>query len=280
MEREIGDGGDVGGAQSVERATALLLLLGRCRAHGASLSDVVANSGLKQPTARRLLLALIRTGLVQQDLATRRYQLGPSCYVLGTIAAERFGIHRMAVESLVRLAQLSQDTAFITLRSGTYGVCLHREEGTYPIRSHVLAAGDRHPLIVSAGNLAILATLSDPEVEFILRTHEASCAERYPHLTVEAVRAAVAEARTRGFAVNRGLTFPGSWGIGVVIRDADGESIAALSIAAVEGRLGEERQEFLAAALHREAREVESRMAALLTPPVGLGQAHRASRRS
>ncbi len=257
---------DAAGAQSVERATSLLMLLARYRSHGASLRDVVADSGLKQPTARRLLLALMRTGLVEQDAETRRYLLGPSCYVLGTLAADRFGIHGMALEGLVALAQASGDNAFLTLRSGTYGVCVHRQEGTYPIRSHVLSAGDRHPLLVGAGNLAILAALPDQEVNFIIATHGAACFARYPHLCAQGLRDGIAEARQRGFSVNRGAIFQGSWGIGTVVRDGSGAPIAALSIAAIEGRLDEARQDELGAALLKEARALEARMAALLPP--------------
>lgn len=258
--------GDAAGAQSVERATSLLMMLARHRATGASLREVVAESGLKQPTARRLLLALMRTGLVEQDGDTRRYLLGPACHVLGTLAADRFGIHALAVEGLVTLANVSGDNAFLTVRSGTQGVCLHRQEGTYPIRSHVLSAGDRHPLLVGAGNLAILAALSDGEADFIIASHGAACFARFPHLSEAGLRAGIAEARRRGFSVNRGAIFPGSWGIGAVVRDGAGAPVAALSIAAIEGRLDAARQEVLGGALRKEARALEARMAALLPP--------------
>ena len=46
------------GAQSVDRALALLSLVGRHAGRGASLSQLVADSGLNKPTVRRLLLAL------------------------------------------------------------------------------------------------------------------------------------------------------------------------------------------------------------------------------
>src|SRR3954454_10661451 len=40
----------------------------------ARLTDLVAASGLAKPTVRRILLALVRAGLVDQDEETRRYQ--------------------------------------------------------------------------------------------------------------------------------------------------------------------------------------------------------------
>jgi hypothetical protein len=55
------------GSQSVDRALQLLALIGREPAGGLPLVEIVAGSGLNKPTARRLLLALIRAGLVEQE---------------------------------------------------------------------------------------------------------------------------------------------------------------------------------------------------------------------
>lgn len=55
------------GAQSIERALMLMQLVGRAGQDGIRLADLIAQSGLVKPTARRLLLALIRGGLVEQD---------------------------------------------------------------------------------------------------------------------------------------------------------------------------------------------------------------------
>lgn len=251
---------DYFGAQSVERSLALLLLVARFHNAGASLGEIARQSGLKLPTARRILLALIRSGLIEQDGTSRQYYLGPETYVLGTIAAERYGIHRLAMDSLQRLADLSQDNVFITVRNGTHGVCLHRQEGSYPVRAHVLSAGDRHPLGVGAGSLAILAGLPDEEADFVIRSNGPVCAQNYPLATEEALRGLLAETRRKGYALNPGLIFPGAWAIGVAINDPPGTPVAALSIAAIESRMTKEHQAKLAAALIEECRAIEARL--------------------
>jgi hypothetical protein len=81
----IGDAA-AGGAQTIDRAATLLLLVGRAGPSGARLSDLVDQCGLSKPTIRRMLLALVRAGLLDQDLETRRYHIGPEIYVLGTLA--------------------------------------------------------------------------------------------------------------------------------------------------------------------------------------------------
>ncbi|SAK74453.1 IclR family transcriptional regulator [Caballeronia hypogeia] len=248
------------GAQSIDRAMNVLMLVSAHSRVGMPLREIVTQSGLKQPTVHRLLGALVRAGMVEQDPDSKRYHLGCESYVLGTLAAERFGIHSVAVGSVVRLANASEDTAFLTVRRGDYGVCVHREEGTYPVRAQVLSVGDRHPLGVGAGAIAILSALEDAEVEQVLAACEPSYREHYPAISSEKLRELVKETRERGYATHRGLVHPGSWGLGIVIRNEVGEPCAALSIGAIENRLGEDRQGKLVRLLQNEARAVEARL--------------------
>lgn len=255
-----------GGTQSIERAVALLMLVGRAGAEGARLADLVASSGLSKPTVRRVLLALVRAGLVDQDEASRRYHVGPEAYVLGTLAARRFGIHALALDGLARIARQSGDCAFLSVPRGTFSVCLHREEGSWPIRTHVLQAGDRHPLGIGAGGLAILAALPDMEAARIIEANAAALAA-YPGYSPDLLRRATGEARARGYALNPGLYVAGSWGIGVPVRGADGRPLGALSLAAIESRLGAERQKELVPLLQREAAVLEAKLGGLERGP-------------
>ncbi|HEX2136216.1 MAG TPA: IclR family transcriptional regulator [Microvirga sp.] len=255
----IGDAA-AGGAQTIDRAATLLLLVGRAGPSGARLSDLVDQCGLSKPTIRRMLLALVRAGLLDQDLETRRYHIGPEIYVLGTLASARFGIHTISLRSLVRLSQETGDTAFLSVPHDVYSICVHREEGPYPIRIHALHAGDRHPLGVGAGSLALLAALPDEEVEEVLTANADLLADKYPQHSPSVLRALVQETRAKGYAVNPGMLLSDSWGIGVAVRGHDGRPIGALSIAAIESRLGEERQRELGQLLAKEARWIETRL--------------------
>ena len=110
---------DQTGAQSVDRALGLLSMVGRHAERGAALTDIVEASGLNKPTTRRLLLALMRAGLVEQDEETRRYYLGEEAYVLGSLASRRYGLLQLAMESLMRLSRMTEDTSFLSVRRDT-----------------------------------------------------------------------------------------------------------------------------------------------------------------
>jgi DNA-binding IclR family transcriptional regulator len=248
------------GAQSSTRTLKLLRLLGEAGTAGASLSQLVHQSGLAKPTCRRLLLALIEEGMAAQDPVSRHYYLGREIYLLGMVAAERYGIHRIALDSVIRLAQRTGDAAFLQIRQGQNVVCLAREDGDFPLRSHVLKAGDRHLLGAGAGPLAMLAALPEAEAAAYLARHAAALAARYPAL-VPLLPGLVEEARAQGYSMNRGILFPGSWGMGMAIRDPSGRVEACLSLAAVESRMQPDREPQLVAWLTEEVRLVEQRLA-------------------
>ncbi|MEX6505347.1 IclR family transcriptional regulator [Jiella sp. M17.18] len=257
LPRALAEGG---GAQSVDRALTLLSMIARHGERGTTLATIVADSGLNRPTARRLVLALIRSRLVEQDAVSRRYFLGEEAYVLGILASHRFGFLDCALESLSALSKASGDTSFACVRQGDSSVCLHREEGAFPIRTHALLPGHRHPLGVGAGAMAMLAALPDGEITRVLAANAAVLAEHYPSYGAEAIAADVAFARRRGYALNPGRVLQNSWAIGMAARYPDGRIAGALSIAAIDSRMGETRQAELAGHLAIEISKVEARL--------------------
>jgi DNA-binding IclR family transcriptional regulator len=252
--------GEPAGAQSVDRALGLLSAVARGGGEPVSIKFLVEQSGLSRPTVRRMLLALIRAGFVEQDENSRTYALGPESYVIGLMASRRFNLLDLAIDSLTALSQDSEDTSFLSIRRGGHSVCLHREEGSFPIRTHALQAGQKHPLGVGAGGMAILAALSEEEAQDIMADNAEELAGNYPGYTQELLRQHMQEARTRGWAVNPGLYLPNSWAVGIALMAPSGEPIGALSIAALDTRMQPDRQLELAQLLEREKRSIELKL--------------------
>jgi DNA-binding IclR family transcriptional regulator len=254
---------EVSGSQSVDRALRLLALIGREPAGGLPLGEIVAESGLNKPTARRLLLALMRGGLVEQEPTTRHYCLGEEAFVLGVLAGRRHGLLELAMASLRRLSGATLDTSFLSVRRENYAICLHREEGTYPVRTHALQTGDQHPLGVGAGSLAMLAALPDAELERVMKANERAVLAGYPGFPPGALLADVAKTRERGFSLNPGRLVASSWGVGAAFRYPDGRVAGAFSLAAIDSRMQPERQRDLARHLTEEVGRMELLLATM-----------------
>ncbi|WP_193095569.1 IclR family transcriptional regulator [Brevibacterium sp. FME17] len=257
------------GAQSIQRALSLLNLVGLIageRGTGASLSEVASISGRPKASVHRMLQALIAMGYVER-LDEGGYRLGVQSQILGQLAQK--SVDPLVTESessLLRLAELSQDTAFLTLRTGSYSICARREEGFGEILNNALSVGDRHPLGIGAGSLAILSELSPAEVDAHFEANAQIFAERYPKVSVAALRDIIDRARVDGFVHNPGLFAQGSWAVGVPLKIRGSRPRAALSIASIADRVTGSRVERLVALLRREANAISEALSTQADP--------------
>lgn len=225
----------------VGRAARVLRILSGEEPDGAGTTDVARRVGLPRPTTHRLLSSLAEHGLVDRDHATGRWQLGPELFLLGATAAPRYDARALAQPVVRRLAEVTGETALFSVRRGDETVCLVREDGAFPIRSHVVFEGSRFPLGVVSSGLAVLAFLPPAEVERYLVRVDLTAAHGEAH-AADAVRARVAETRRTGWALNPGLVVEGSWGIAAAVFDGTETPVAALSLNGIEARFGRDRQ--------------------------------------
>lgn len=244
-----------GPTSSVQKACRILRAMSDTRT--TRLTDIAAAAGLDKATVLRLLEALTRDGFVARDADTKRYALGSELFVLGAAALARFDPRPAARPSLLRLANTYEDTAILSIPSGAESICVDMEEGRFPIRANYLAVGSRRPLGVGAGSLALLAWMSDPEVEAVMPAIAARLDQRYPRITPALLAKHIAAARARGYAVLLDVVVERMGGIAVPILDRDRRPVAALSLAALSDRITA-RERVLAVALKREAAVCEA----------------------
>ena len=258
--RESGRGseGKAGHTQSIERAAAVLRTVARFGS-GARLADVVARTHLAKPTAHRILSGLVRAGLIEQERERRCYHLGPEAFILGAVAADHYSVHDLCQPALQRLAAVSHSTVFLSAVRGFEIVYLECASGSMPIKPELLQVGHRYPVGISSAGQAVLAAMDDATAKKILAANAKRFDEFYRAYTPARVQLLMERARIDGFAVNPGLVRPGLWGIGVVVRDAGGKPVGALSIA-ISGPISPERQKQLVLELKREARGISDQL--------------------
>ncbi|MBI3937263.1 MAG: IclR family transcriptional regulator [Betaproteobacteria bacterium] len=249
----------LGGTQSIERSLALLREIAAHNRAGARLLDLAAAVDLRRPTVHRILKCLVRERLVMQEADNHRYFLGPMAFELGLTAAPRFHLREICQPALVRIAEKTGDTVFLTQRSGLDAVCLERHEGTFPIKTFTLEVGMRRPLGIGAGSLAMLSALPEEEIGRIVATNAPRIAE-HGGLSVAAVMAQVRRAQKLGYAMRDVPGLAGVRTLGYAIRNSSGVPFAALSLSAISTRMNEKRVQELAALLKSEARLLEKQL--------------------
>jgi len=239
----------------VGRVGAVLRAISTHEPTGTTTSALARQSHLPRPTVHRLLTSLLAEGLVDRDPDTGHWQLGPELFFLGSAARSRYDVTALAQPHVRRLAVTTGESAFFSARRGDETICLVREDGSFPIRSHVLVEGIRFPLGVASAGIAVLAFLPDPEIDDFLGRVDLTATHGRQHAP-DAVRRRVAETRASGWALNPGLIVEGSWGMGAAVFDADERPAWALSLTGIERRFDTGRRRELGTLLLQEAHEL------------------------
>lgn len=245
------------GAQTLRRGLSILKLLARYQVSGGlGVSEIARKLELSKATTVRLTHTLMDEQFVAQDSGTRRYELGPESFAVGLAAEPNYALQRTAAPALRAVALETGDFVFFSVRQGLEVVCISRDSGDLPYPQASLRVGDRHPLGLGAGGLAILAAMPNDEAETILKINASAIAHMYPNMTFDTVRQMLEETREQGYSVIPGILASGFWGIGVPVLRSDGQPVAAVVLNALVNRLSDARQAVIAARLQRLSREL------------------------
>jgi len=250
------------GIRSVERAVAVLEVIGRSRRAGCRLADVVTGAGLQKSTAHRLLGTLVTLGWVERDAESGLFFLGLPVAALGVAASDRHGLLELANIHLMRLAEMTGDTVYLSVRTGAEALCVDRVTGSFPIRTLTLEVGDRRPLGAGAGSLALLAWLPDDEVNSLLERlgEQLGTYSGFDRATITRL---VKETREQGYACNPGMLVPGMSAVGVPVLGVDGRCVAALSVATIDARMIPDRRAQIVEWMIKEAIELATAIESL-----------------
>jgi DNA-binding IclR family transcriptional regulator len=267
LEAEDGDAGESDPpVKSVDRAARLLKAIAAHPHGGAMLIDLSRETGLGRATTHRLLAALIDTGFVFQDIGNRRYRLGSAFTALGRNALTQ-EIATTSQAILERIARETGDTVYLSVPEGSAAICLGRAVGAFPIRTLTLSVGDRRPLGVGGGSLALLAAMPDAHVAKVVERNVEWTAQ-FPGYDSKMLLDLVTRTRREGYARNEGQIVAGMGSVGLPVLNAAGAPIASLSVAAITDRVSGERKAMLVDVLRREAAVLAAQLAEDSTPTI------------
>lgn len=245
--------------QVVERVASILRAISAQGPAGARLKDIAIDTGIARPTVHRLLGELAAVDYVAQ-LPDRRYTLGSALFSLGLSAPHPIrdlgAIRALAQE----LAEHCGDVVYVALRKFDGVHYLLRAEGSYPIRTHLVAVNDSKPFTASYSGLALLALLGEDERRAIVNKlaldAPADWVEQHRHQLERQIRDKIEEVRTLGYCAGPNIVMPGVAGMAAPVPSATREPYMSLSISAIEERLHAERVRELAPRLLKTARAI------------------------
>ena len=124
-----------------------------------------------------------------------------------------------------------------------------------------MSVGDRRPLGVGAGSLAILSSMSDADIADTLKANTQRYTPYKPEISVPLLQEKITATRSAGYATSTffmtdGKVMPGMNAIGVPIVTGLGVVLGAVSVAAIPERLSKQRRAEVVALAQKAAQDI------------------------
>ncbi len=244
------------GIQSIEVGVRLLQVL-VAEGRAMMLRDLALAAGMPAAKAHRYLVSFIRAGLVCQEPASGRYDLGAFALSLGLSSIARLDPVRLATPVMEDLAEALGETVALAVWGNLGPTIVRWVESPRPVSVN-LRVGAVMPLLHSATGLAFAAfgnsaTIAEG-VEDALASAQRS-GDGPPPRTRAELDVMVAEARRRGLARAVGSVLPGINAFSAPVFDYQGQMVLALTTLGPAGAMpadwdGDIPRRLCAAALH------------------------------
>jgi DNA-binding IclR family transcriptional regulator len=215
------------------------------------LTALADQLNLGKSTVHLLLQTLREHGMVDYDPATSTYGVGLRVFELGATAIEQGGFGARLVGPMEELARRCNESVSLGVLNAGSVLIVQRIESPEILRADI-RPGTRMPLHASASGKALLATMTDPEIDRLLPESQLPASARMTHRHRVGLLAEIRLIRERGYAKQEEEFVEGISAVATPVLAAGGRALAALSIAGPSSRFDEARwsADLLPAARH------------------------------
>jgi DNA-binding IclR family transcriptional regulator len=207
------------------------------------LSHLASDLEMQKSSVHRVLRSLTELGFVTQDPDTDLYTATLRLWELGTSVVNALPIKQVATTVLQELHRRTNETVSLVVRDGDDVLYLDKILSPRPM-GFTTRVGSRAPAPLTAGGRAMLA--AEPDATAAIERMAERLGDR---LNVERLRDDIRRARDDGYLVATGHRDPRIIGFAAAVPAASGGALAALTVSAVESRLGEAKRQAIVDAL-------------------------------
>jgi IclR family acetate operon transcriptional repressor len=219
--------------QSVAKALRLIDLVAAAPAEGMTLSDIARQADMSKSAGYGLVRTLVDAGFLRTAGPGPRYALGLALVRLGDQAGRQLPVSEATDPILQELRRETGLTIRLALIDDGYPVFVQRHDGIGAVRFHA-PLGIRELPHSSAAGKAILATLSEDEVQRIAAESGLPWRTRKTISDLETLRRDLALIRQRGYAVDDEEDVEGVFCVAATFYDHAGRCAGALSATGIK----------------------------------------------
>ncbi|MGW8762635.1 IclR family transcriptional regulator [Streptomyces sp. NPDC055815] len=225
-----------------------------------SAPEITRRLGLPRTTAHELVTTLTaRSYLVPAPEQPGRYRLGVRTYQLGSRYAEQLDLAAEGHQVAREVADTCGETVHVAVLEDTDVIYIAKVDSSHAVRM-VSAAGRRLPAHCTAVGKMLLAALPQDELDERLEGRELLAMTPRSLTDPDALRAALAEIRILGVAVEQQESNPDVSCVAAPVRNRSGRIVAALSVSVPAHRWNDDRENELTALAVKGAAGLSARL--------------------
>lgn len=196
---------------------------------GVSISQLASATGESRSNICYYLSILRESGYVYKDLQSGKYKASYKIVDLASKVLANNELHEIAYSLLLKFSDEAQLTTHMAVQEGDMGVCILKigSSKTMPSISRI---GELFDLYPTALGKAILAWLTDNEINSYLERIKMKPYTPYTVTDPEQLRKQLKEIRHRGYSIDEHEHRIGVRGLGVPVFDYRNKVVAAISV--------------------------------------------------
>jgi IclR family KDG regulon transcriptional repressor len=219
-----------GSSKSLRKAIRILLHLGQ-NGPELGITQLASALGLNKTTVYRLLQAMESFQFIEKNAQTERYRLGLKLHDLGARAMESRTLRSEAHRFLIEMSHRASEAVSLAVPGVGGIVCLDRVDSARSVITVRTPIGSHFPAHCTAVGKAVLAHLSEEEIDVILTSRTLTRFTPFTLTTPASLKSHLAQIRRCGYSVDRQELERGLTGVAAPVLSAEGSVLAAVGIA-------------------------------------------------
>lgn len=208
-------------------------------------TEISRKVGIPITTTHRMLSVLTKGGLLERNVETGKYAIGPGLYAVGSLYLNTTDLLKAAEPATKTLNELTGEAINVGIFDKGNIVYVLREETKHAFR-FAYHIGTVVPAYTSAMGKALLGELTDAGIDSLYPEEKLRPLTKKTIASKMELKLELKKIRKTGISISKEGSWDGVEGVGSVIRNAAGKAVAAVSIAVPVFRMNQAKRKQLA----------------------------------
>lgn len=227
---------DTSGESGIARTWLIVELLTERAPAMFGVSAIARELDMSKAVAHRIVKELVRVGFLHFDDDLKQYGLGGGALAIGLAAMRSVDVVQIARPYLAKLSASTGETATLSIREGHERTYADQALPAKEVRMQVTLGG-RYPLHAGSSSKAILAAMSDSEIDEYLRSNPLEALTETTITDPDTLRRELDLIRERGVAESHGERQSDAGSVAAAIRGLRGDVVGGISVCGPKQRV-------------------------------------------